>query len=139
MPGVCFLMPNQLTSGEEISHLHFLLTGALEIERGSKEVLVASISSWKGTQQDDPGCILVAGDHQRVKHKSYVVYSKSEICSVSTLIAKQKTGIIQPQGVLRTELFDQIIVGLFKSDRTPQKCQSFFQLANPGYSPTSNM
>ncbi len=56
------------------------------------QVVLVNFTSWSGTSEDDPACIINRGEHEFVHHKTYVSYIDTRFAAISKLesLARQK-------------------------------------------------
>lgn len=60
----------------------------------------------------DRTCILVPGDHDFIRHESYVAYSKARIEPADTLISGVSKGLLVDKGEIRQDVFERVLNGL---------------------------
>lgn len=85
---------------------------------------MVSISSVKGDNYDQ-ACILQAGDHLFITHKSYVAYSLCRIETSSDITSGVDKGYFTDKGMLDNLVFQRIITGLFQSRFTKPFANKF--------------
>ncbi len=78
----------------------------------------------------DPTCLLYPGDHQFVKHPSYVKYSSSRIEDVQKIMNGIASGIFDPKDPMESGIFARICKGLPESRHTAPKILRFFEMCN---------
>ena len=72
-------------------HLFLVVTNIISVN-GVVQYVCPMVSSWKdGSKYCDPACILNAGDHPFIEHKSYVAYRETIILKYQTKDMDMKT------------------------------------------------
>lgn len=67
-------------------HLFLVVTNIISVN-GVVQYVCPMVSSWKdGSKYCDPACILNAGDHPFIEHKSYVAYRETIIFREDQLV-----------------------------------------------------
>ena len=89
------------------------------------QVLLVSICS-RQDKYDDKTCTLGPSVHAFLNRKSYVSYRHARIESASDLQKRVANGTIEPLTNLKDTILEEICVGFAKSDKTPRKCQIFY-------------
>lgn len=84
-------------------------------------ILVVNISSVKPSVPHDPSCILQVGDHDFIKHPSYVVYAEAVIWRVDTVAKRHKEGEIVPHKDMSEATFARILSGFDVSEQVSPK------------------
>ena len=113
MKGAAFLLnTSEGNNPESKPHLFIMLTKAItNKESGEDECLLVNISSVRKTVAFyDTTCVLLPGDHEFIKHESYVVYSEARIESLTEL---QKDSL-KSMGMVKDSVFELICKGLEK-------------------------
>lgn len=128
------LIPSGPADDPHRKHLFILLTDPVELAGADeKHVLLVSISTIKPELPHDPTCILHAGDHPFIKHKSFVSYRLTRLEEAKKITNGVKQGIFVPQGTIETDIFARICKGLLESRQTSAKLRAFFLAAYPGF------
>jgi hypothetical protein len=83
-------------------------------------VVRVNISTIHNKRYEDHTVVLQPGDHEFIKHESYVVYEYAKRVRVSVLEAHYQRGQITIKDEVSDELFEKILEGLFRSPRTPR-------------------
>jgi len=108
-----FLIPSGPLENPDKKHLHIILTDSDE----NGDVLAVSVSTYKNKYCDGT-CILNAGDHPFIKHKSWVVYRNIGTFPVSDIQEGVHNGTMIRCEDLADEVFQRVIKGCLikKSD-----------------------
>jgi hypothetical protein len=93
-------------------HLWFVVS---DCRSNPGEVLILNVSTWR--EWSDPSCILNAGDHSFVSHKSCIRYDMAATIGLDRLYAMLDAGLIILHGYAGRELMDKILDGAAQSDR----------------------
>ncbi len=109
-------IPNTGPSG----HLFVILTETCD----AGENLLVPICSARARY--DSTCMLNIGDHDFVKHLSYVDYGLMRRDSAKKLIDRVKSGQINYEGILDLRVFDRICAGVTVSDDAAPIFQNYF-------------
>ncbi|OIR24491.1 hypothetical protein BGC33_10720 [Bathymodiolus thermophilus thioautotrophic gill symbiont] len=117
LPRVTLLVATPRQGDKDLRHLFIILT-----EPVNGEIVTVNLSSYK-TSFDDKSCVLDKGDHPFIKHKSYIVYHRSEILKATQL---ENITIRQLEQVA-DDVFRRIIQGLLQSKQTPNKVKKFYR------------
>lgn len=88
-------------------------------------ILVVNISSIKPSVPHDPACTLQVGDHEFIKHPSYVVYAEAVIWRVDNVAKKHKSGEIVPHKDMSEATFARILAGFDVSEQVSSKNLKF--------------
>lgn len=104
-------------------HLIIVCSDPFFCPRSGCEVVVSvNLSSWKeGAPINDPACILNAGDHSFIKHKSFIVYEKAVSLRVPLFIQRVQDGTFIELEPLTDEIYQRVLQGFILSDRTPKR------------------
>ncbi|WP_370548264.1 hypothetical protein NMD69_03765 [Edwardsiella tarda] len=84
-----------------------------------------NISSIKNGVPYDDSCVLNTGDHDFIKHPSYVVYAEAIIWRVDNMIKKQSEGDIITHQDMPETTFSRILDGFDISDEVKPKNLKF--------------
>lgn len=118
------LLPSPSVDDPNRKHLFIILTDPV----GDKqEVLLVSASSVKKNLPHDTSCLLYPGDHEFIRHPSYVVYNMPRIETAPSLIKGAKLGQLIPKGMIGEDVFTRICQGLLDSTRTPLRIKRFYE------------
>jgi len=123
------LMPSGPEHDPDRMHLFIVLTDPIT---GKKLVLIASLSSIYDGVPYDRTCILEAGEHQFIRHRSYIDYSKLTIVEAGKLSKGVQTGVFSNKGPMSEDIVNRIVDGVFVSKRTPREAKVFLQSYTDG-------
>lgn len=80
----------------------------------------------------DETCLLEAFEHSFLKHKSFILYLKSEMRAQDAIIRGVEDGRMKPHDVMNNGTFLKVRKGIVKSKRTPLKIVNYFnELSSP--------
>ncbi len=108
-------------------HLNILLTDGYKWGE-SKHTLVVSISTLR--KNSDKTCLLYKGDHEFIKHNSFVRYKSCKIIEVKKLEEGIKRNIFIGKHSIKEDIFARIVKGLLESPQTPPEAYEFYKVAN---------
>jgi hypothetical protein len=74
----------------------------------------------------DTTCIVGAGDHHFLKHKSYVAYHKLNLYSSATLEAQVQKKVVEHRGILDEKIFARVCAGIATSREAAPKFKTYF-------------
>lgn len=95
----------------ELGHLYFV------VAKADEKRAVVSLATYSSAVNGDDSCILEAGEHPFVRHRTYVNYSKAENRTVSQLNAMLSKGEISVYNApADTPLIIKILKNARKSD-----------------------
>jgi hypothetical protein len=124
------LIPSGPAHDPERKHLFIVLTDPAQVAGfDAKHSLLVGVSSVQADIPHDPACILHAGDHSFIRHRSFVQYAYSRILPSQGIFNGVKKGILVPKELLDDALFAHVCKGLFESRFTAPKMVSFYQAA----------
>lgn len=123
------LVPSGPAGNLDQKHLFILLTDPQVIESEDRQVLMVSISTIRPGIPHDAACVLYAGDHPFVKHRSYVVYQKPRLEAADTLLRGVKSRALVPHDPIDSSIFARICKGLEESRQTPPRFLRFYLTA----------
>ena len=83
-------------------------------------VVMVNISTVHNKRHEDRTVILQPGDHEFIKHESFVAYEYAKRVRVSVLETRHQKDQITIKDEVSDELFEKILEGLFQSPRTPR-------------------
>jgi hypothetical protein len=115
--GDAFLVVNEY----KVKHLYVIVS---DPEQNAEEVYLVMVSSHE-THKDET-CILEAGDHLRITHRSVVVYQRppAVITSVSRLKSQVENKSIVTQPPVSESVLTKIRQGCTKSDFVPPRIET---------------
>jgi hypothetical protein len=102
-------------------HLYVVLTNECD---ANKHLIVPVCTKRYGS---DNTCLLGAGDHDFIKHESFVSYDRAEEISSIKIIEMVKNGDITYRGLLDEKVFALVAIGVEKSMRVKPKIKSYYQ------------
>jgi len=100
------------------SHLWFVISYPFN---SPEQIVIVNLTSWrlKAVGLNDSGCILEVGDHEFVRHKSYINYSQTKPPYVKDLHTAIDNGLLILNEPCKDELFIKILDGASNSKFTP--------------------
>lgn len=105
-------------------HLYVLLTEPHKYNNQEEAHIIVNISTLR--TNSDPTCILDKGDHEFIKHKSFVAYRKAVIFPSDKLKRYIDEGFFITKQVMKTDVFKRIEKGLVDSHSTPKNILDFY-------------
>lgn len=124
------LVPSGARHDSERKHLFVVLTDPAEVlEYSGKHSLLVGIGSVHSDIPHDPACELYAGDHEFIRHKSYVTYAQARIEPSQKLVNGVKRGDLVPKAMLAEEIYARVCKGLAESRFTAPRILTFYQAA----------
>jgi hypothetical protein len=105
----CLLIPFN-----EIPHLFVVLNDPCK----DGQCLLVMLSSIKEGKHHDKACVLGKGDHDFIQVPTYVVYRLANTASARHIGNMVDKKFYTDKGVMKGEVFDQIVAGIFSSDET---------------------
>lgn len=112
-------------------HLHIICCDPLyNAEMGCECVLVVNISSVPSHGVYDKSCTLNVGDHDFIRHQSYLLYRLSVLWRVPPLSNKVDSGEYRIRSDVSDALLTQVINGFSQSEQTPFKILRFIEKNN---------
>jgi hypothetical protein len=125
VPGTAFLF--RATDGDK--HLHVCLTEPFDAPHEiPQQILVVSVTTIYSIKGEDLTCQLNDGDHEFIKHPSYVAYSRARYITIAQLQKAENQRLASEQLSVSSAIYTKIRSGLFASPRT-SKCYRNFLLA----------
>lgn len=124
VPGQTLLVP----SGPGL-HLFFLTLGPVVLaDYGSApQLAMVSATTMRDGVPHDPACVLEAGDHPFIQHRSYLAYRYMRL-DASTHVEKMVSGAVwKPHDPCAADLLQRIVAGVCQSRLTPRECKRIFQ------------
>lgn len=124
------LVPSGPAHDSERKHLFVVLTDPAEIlEFPGKHSLLVGIASIHPEIPHDSACELYAGDHEFIRHKSYVDFARARIEQSQKLVNGVKRGEMTPKAVLVEDIFARVCKGLTESRFTAPRILTFYGAA----------
>ncbi len=74
----------------------------------------------------DPACVLEAGDHPFIQHRSYLAYRHMRIDSSAHVETMVNRAVWKPHDPCAGELLHRILVGVCQSRLTPREYKNLF-------------
>ena len=87
--------------------------------------LLVPICSQRG--KFDPTCLLGVGDHDFIKHPSFVMYSRLRLFEAKNLVKRVNDGSISYEGMLDAKVFAYVASGVETSRFTALKMKEYFR------------
>jgi len=116
--------PERSPNGEVKRHLRIIITNPNE----NNEYLVVSVTTWyAGVRGQDPSCILPAGSHSFIKHKSWVDFSRSRAMTYIEIINGLRRGLLVNKEDLDPALIQSIQGAASISEFIPEELMTFFE------------
>ncbi|CNK97653.1 Uncharacterised protein [Yersinia aldovae] len=111
------------------NHLHVICNDPIYYPIHACEcVLVVNITTiYPAPARHDPACILRCGEHEFIRHDSYVFYQDAIIWKVPSVIARQQSGELIPKNDMDESIFKRVLAGFEKSDFTSPKNRKFYK------------
>ena len=81
-------------------------------------IVIVNLTTWKGPASDQ-ACVIDAGDHPFVRHRSYVYYQGAKVDPLRHLNRMLESGGLVMQDALTTEQLARVRQGAGASIRTP--------------------
>lgn len=97
------------------------------LDFGEKQNLLAGVVSIHPELPHDPACLLYAGDHAFIRHKSFVQYAQARVEPSQNILNGVKKGVLVPKAMLLENIFARVCRGLVESRFTPQRILSFYE------------
>ncbi len=124
------LIPSGPARDPDRKHLFIVLTDPAQVlEYTEKHSLLVGVTSFQTGLPHDPTCLLGAGDHEFIRHRSYVHYARALIQPSQGILNGVKKGVLVPKAMLVEEIFARVCRGLVESRSTPRKIVSFYEAA----------
>lgn len=124
------LVPSGPAHDSERKHLFVVLTDPAEVlEYPGKHSLLVGIASIYPEIPHDPACELYAGDHEFIRHKSYVEFARAAIEQSQKLVNGVKRGELVAKAMLAEEIFARVCKGLTESRFTAPRILTFYRAA----------
>lgn len=123
------LVPSPSLNDPDRKHLFILLTAPVGEQQ---EILLVSISSIRDGVPYDSTCVVYPGEHDFVKHPSYVAYSFPKIETAKSLLNGVKLGKLIPMGMMSEGAFTRICDGVLNSRHAPPKIRRLYESSLKG-------
>ncbi len=131
------LIPSGPAHALDKKHLHIILNdpthvptpiiySSIHLQAGDF-VQIVSISSCYPNIQHDPTCLLQIGDHEFIKHDSYVFYAQTRIINLKDLDKGITDGSLTSHKEIKTDIFKRVHAGVGSSEDTPIKMIRFWK------------
>src|SRR5262249_20181717 len=88
-------------------------------EKDSERVVMVSLTTYEDYKEDV--CLLDAGDHPRISHKTCIAYNEARMTTLENLIALRDGGQLSIQAPVSPEVLARIRDGVSKSTRINYK------------------
>lgn len=135
------LVPSGPIQDPDRKHLHIVLTDRIAIEADGPAdfVIMVSVCSLVQDVPHDPACVLNVGDHEFIRHPSYVYYRMMTAVSVEELERQVAAGMIDVRAPASEDLFNLVVAGLFMSRHARPRWRGLVRYAlNQGQEARSN-
>ncbi len=118
------LLPSGTSHNEDQKHLFIICTDPCD---EGKHLLV-TMSSWRN-DFCDATCILTPDncEHSFVKHKSYILYRKSQLETAEALKTGVEKDLFVPKESMPDEPFERIRAGILQSPYTPRRLKTYYK------------
>jgi hypothetical protein len=124
------LVPSGPAQDPDRKHLFIVLTDPVQVlDYAEKHSLLVGVTSLHADLPHDPACLLDAGDHDFIQHKSYVHYARARIELSQGILNGVKKGMLVPKATLEERIFAFVCRGIQQSRFTPPKILSFYEAA----------
>jgi hypothetical protein len=122
------LIPSGTVHDSERKHLFIVVTDPAQVlEYSEKQSLLVCVTTLQSNVPHDPACILYAGDHPFIRHKSFVYYAEARIEVSQKLINGIKQGVLVSKEMLAEDIFARVCKGLVDSRFTAPRIRSFYE------------
>lgn len=111
------LVPSNPQGNLSKNHLFVILN---EPVGPQQEIIIVPICTVYEDRKYDDSCIVNAGDHDFIKHPSYVYYRKCRQHTAFELKRGIENRLFVDKGIVSVELFDRIISAASRSKFTPR-------------------
>lgn len=110
------------------NHLHVICNNPIHYPINNCDyVLVVNITSIYPNVPYDKTCLLNTGDHDFIKHPSYVFYGDAIICQVPNIMLRVKNNDIIPHKDMPTCTFNRILTGFNISEQISLSNLKFYK------------
>ena len=122
------LVPSGPAHDSERKHLLVVLTDPAEVlEFAGKHSLLVGIASIYPEIPYDPACELHAGNHEFIRHRSYVEFARARIELSQKIVNGVKLGEFAPKAMLAQDIFARVCKGLTESRFTASRILNFYR------------
>lgn len=109
-------------------HLHICLTDPFDAPNEiPQQVLVVSVTTVYGRLGEDSTCLLYPGDHEFIKDKSYIAYSRWRYLTPRQIQTAEAQGLAREKTPLNPAVFQRVRAGIFQSARVAPCARDFLQ------------
>lgn len=115
-PGFCF----HFNDRPDDDHLYVVIS-----RTSAPEVVVVNLTTWNPLA--DQSCLLEAGDHPFVRHKSCIAFDYADVVPTDLLEKKLQNGDITPREPASRELMLKILDGAEKTRRMKIRCSDILR------------
>ena len=124
------LIPSGPAHDPERKHLFIVLTDPAQLlDYSGKQSLLVGVATLQADLPHDPTCLLHAGDHEFIRHRSYVHYARALIEPSQSILNGVKKGVLVPKATLVDDIFARVCKGLAESRFTAKRTISFYEAA----------
>jgi hypothetical protein len=117
-----FEIGDTFSANDQYNHIddHLWVIISYPIDSPGKIVIV-NVTSWKNNAAgiNDESCVINAGEHPRILHKSFVFYRKAKFTTLSELASALNCNAIIKDESCSDALLDKILDGASNSRYTP--------------------
>jgi len=117
------LVPSGSYNNPDAHHLHVILTDACT----NSQHLLVSITSIKAGISYDDACVIEAGEHAFIGHRSYVYYRRSRQDRAAHLTKCVEGGLFHPRDPVSDALFERICEGIELSRFIPRWVRNYYR------------
>lgn len=124
LPGNTLLIP----SGPSGHHLFILVLGPSvfpDYGANTQVIHVGITTVYDGTPYDD-ACVLEAGEHPFIQHRSYVAYRHARLDTAAHVATMVESGAWIPREALSPALLEKILAGARNSRQMSREYKRFF-------------
>jgi len=122
------LIPSGPAHDPERKHLFIVLTDpARVLDYDETQSLLVGVTTLQPDLPYDPTCLLHAGDHEFIRHRSYVHYARALIEPSQSILNGVKKGVLVPKAMLVEDIFARVCNGLVKSRFTARRIIAFYE------------
>jgi len=91
--------------------------------------LLVNCSSVKPDKPHDNACYIEQGEHEFIKHRSYIVYKQARIETLEKIERGISTGRFIKKEIINDELYKRILKGAFTSSHIERRYIRFIKSA----------
>ena len=115
-----FLLQSGTNAQPNLKHLHVVCSDTCPL---GGNLIVPVSSFYDGC---DETCLLDAGDHEFVRHLSFIFYARSKVAMAQRIdeLVNQGQVILKPD--LTEEVFQRVVEGICRSPDTPLKVRRYY-------------